>query len=48
MNKHPHLLFVVELVYFILFIPLMLIPIVGWAILIALSNYRERLRGQDE
>jgi hypothetical protein len=44
--RHPHLLFVVDLVYFILFIPLMFIPIVGWGVLIALGNYRERLGGE--
>jgi hypothetical protein len=40
---NKHILFVVELAYFVLFLPLLMMPWLGWAILIALSNYRSRL-----
>lgn len=41
--KHPHLLLLVELAYFVLFLPLMFIPVIGWGILIALNSYKWRL-----
>lgn len=34
---------IISAVYYILFIPLMMLPIVGWSILIVLNNYKEKL-----
>jgi hypothetical protein len=42
-KQHPHLLFLIDLVYYVLFVPLLFIPVAGWGVLIALSDYRERL-----
>lgn len=41
--KATRLLPVVNFFYYVLFIPLMMIPVVGWIILIQLGNYKERL-----
>lgn len=45
-KQHRHatrLLPIVSFAYFLLFIPLMMMPVVGWLVLIAIGNYRDKL-----